>query len=306
MTTKSIAERLADDPDRRHLIDLLLRQQLVQGNEIVARTLSDVCEVVDLPAGEIVIRQGDADTEIYFILSGRVRILVNEREVANRGTGQHVGEMALIDASLKRSATVITTEESTFARVSESAFIRMANASPFVWRHIAIELIRRLDERSKFHKSPNASPILFVGSSREGLAIANALARQIPGHIATVKLWSEGVFGASHFPIEDLTTLLQCSDYAVLLATADDTVTCRGVDAPAPRDNIVFELGLFMGAITRHRTFIVVPRGTDIKIPSDLLGINAVFYDASASMPEEAVRLAALEITAIIQSNGPR
>lgn len=306
MTANSIAERLANDPDRRHLLDILRRQQLVQGNEAVAQALSSACEIVDLSAGEILIRQGDSDNEIYFVLSGRVRILVNEREVATRGTGQHVGEMALVDASSIRTATVITSEQSTFARVSESAFVKVANTHPYLWRNVAIELVRRLDERRKFHRSPNPLPILFVGSSREGLPIAKALASQIPVDVATVKLWSEGVFGASRFPIEDLATLLQCSDYAALLATADDTVTSRGKDTPAPRDNIVFELGLFMGAISRHRTFIVIPRGTDIKIPTDLLGINTVLYDPSVSTPEDAACPAALELTALIQKYGPK
>lgn len=296
----SISDRIAADASGRILIDLLLQQQLLRGNELVAQALAAACRILDHASGSILIRQGDSDNDIYFMLSGRVRVLINEREVATRGAGQHVGEMALVDPSSRRTATVVASEPSTYAQVREPDFVAIANAHPFLWRQIGIELVKRLDERRKFHKSPNATPHLFVGSSREGLPIAKALASQIDPTLAAVSLWSEGVFGASHFPMEDLATRLQCSDFAALVATADDQVTSRGVSTLAPRDNIVFELGLFMGAITRHRTFLVVPSGVDLKIPSDLLGINVVRYDGAASSPDDATRPAACEVSEII------
>jgi predicted nucleotide-binding protein len=279
---------------------------MVEGNELVARSLAQSCEVVSLPVGTVLIRQGDADNDIYFILAGRVRILVNEREVATRTSCQHVGDMAMVDASSQRTATVVSIEPTVVARVSESVFTGIANAHPPLWRSIAVELVRRLDERRKFHQSPNDKPILFIGSSRESLVVAKALAEQISTDVASVRLWSEGVFGASHFPIEDLASLLQCSDYAALVASADDMVTSRGKESQAPRDNIVFELGLFMGALTRYRTFLVVPRGIDIKIPTDLLGINCVAYDLAAPTPQAAAQPAANEIVAAIHNGGPK
>jgi predicted nucleotide-binding protein len=121
-----------------------------------------------------------------------------------------------------------------------------------------------------------------------------------------VRLWSEGVFGTSHFPIEDLATLLQCADYAAIVASPDDIVTSRGSELQAPRDNIVFELGLFMGALSRHRTFLVVPSGIDIKIPTDLLGINTARFDPSARRPQAAMQFAAKEIAVAIRAAGPR
>lgn len=306
MTHNSIADRIVADSERRVLIDLLRRQTLLEGNESVARHLAGQCEVLSLPPESIVIRQGDVDNDIYFILSGHLRIFVNEREVATRTSGQHIGEMALVDAACKRTATVVTVEHSVLARVSEPTFVRIANANPFLWRNIATELVRRLDERRKFHQSPNPQPILFIGSSREALPLATALAAGIPADVAAVRLWSEGVFGTSHFPIEDLATLLQCADFAAIVASPDDIVRSRGSELEAPRDNIVFELGLFMGALSRHRTFLVVPRGIDIKIPTDLLGINTARFDQSARRPQAAMQSAAEEIVVAIRAAGPR
>jgi len=302
----SIAGRIAADKTGRILVDLLMQQQLVRGDESVARALASVCKIFSHATGDVLIRQGESDNDIYFMLSGRVRILINEREVASRGAGQHVGEMALVDPSSRRTATVVSSDTSTYAQVRESDFVAIANAHPFLWRQIGIELVRRLDERRKFHKSPNTTPQLFIGSSREGLAIAKALASQIDPSLATVSLWSEGVFGASHFPMEDLAARLQCSDFAALVATADDHVTSRGIATLAPRDNIVFELGLFMGAITRYRTFLVTQKGIDLKIPSDLLGINVVNYDPAAASPDDAVRASSCEIAEGIKRMGSR
>ncbi len=306
MTRGTIAHRLLSDPHHRLLADLIRRQHLVDGNDTVARAFAKSCWVSSLMGGTVLIRQGDANNDLFLILSGRVRILVNDREVATRCSDQHIGEMALVDPASRRTATVVAIEPTVLAKISEPTFVRVANAHPFLWRSIAVELVRRLDERRKFHRTPNTRPIIFIGSSRESLHIAEALATQIPARVASVRLWSEGVFGASHFPIEDLTSLLQCSDYAVLVAAPDDRVKSRGKSTQAPRDNVVFELGLFMGALSRQRTFILFPRGVDVKIPTDLLGINTVAYDPAASTAKRGVRPAASEIIAVVRNHGPK
>jgi hypothetical protein len=59
----------------------------------------------------------------------------------------------------------------------------------------------------------------------------------------------------------------------------DDAVTMRGKLFSAPRDNVVYELGLFSGALGRERCFFVTPEGTDIHLPTDLLGMTAGWYE---------------------------
>jgi predicted nucleotide-binding protein len=67
-------------------------------------------------------------------------------------------------------------------------------------------------------------------------------------------------------------------DFAVLVAGPDDWVYSKERERLAPRDNVIFELGLFMGALTRDRTYIVQPRDIDLKLPTDLLGITVLHY----------------------------
>ena len=50
---------------------------------------------------------------------------------------------------------------------------------------------------------------------------------------------------------------------------------------PSVRDNVYFELGLFMGSIGPERCFIVMPRNEAFHLPSDLAGITPVDYNSS-------------------------
>lgn len=71
---------------------------------------------------------------------------------------------------------------------------------------------------------------------------------------------------------------MSATDFAILVLNADDMTLSRGSQHSSPRDNVVFELGLFMGALGRNRTLIVLPDDADIKIPTDLLGITPIAY----------------------------
>lgn len=200
----SMLTRFQGDDGRRRLVDLLLAQAVVGGDATIARKIAQVAVVRELLPGNILIEQKSAENDLFLILSGTFRVFVNGREVASRQAGQHVGEMVIIDPSLRRTATVIASEQSVVAQVDERTFSSLADKNPRLWRALAVELCHRLNERRKFHAEPNSKPILFIGSSKEHLAVAEALASGLPRGIASVTLWSDGVFGASKFPIEDL------------------------------------------------------------------------------------------------------
>ncbi len=114
------------------------------------------------------------------------------------------------------------------------------------------------------------------------------------------------MFGASSFTIVDLEAQLKIADFAVLVAGADDQTTSRGVTKEAPRDNVIFELGLFIGALMHRRTFMLLPRGVDIKIPSDLLGLSEIRYDPNEPDNSKAVAGAIKQIQDAISKQGPK
>jgi predicted nucleotide-binding protein len=298
--------RFDGDDGRRRLIDLLRSQSLISGDTVIAAEIATASSLCEIAAGDVLIRQEAADNDLYLILAGGMRIIVNGRDVALRRPGQHVGEMAILDPSAPRTATVVAAEPSIVAKVSEANFVRLAEAHSYLWRALALQLCRRLNERKRFHPEPNVKPVIFVGSANEQVSIAEAMAASIPSHMADAILWSKGVFEPSNFVMDDLDAQLRGADFAVLVAGGDDQVISRGVQSDAPRDNVVFELGLFMGALSRFRTFLAVPKDSKIKIPTDLLGLTCIFYDAVATDPAAAVKTAVDELVEAIAKKGPK
>jgi hypothetical protein len=98
-----------------------------------------------------------------------------------------------------------------------------------------------------------------------------------------VELWSQGVFGLSQGTLESLESKLKSYDFAVFVLTPDDLVVKRGEARLGARDNILFELGFFLGGLGRDRTFMVYDRSRPIEIPSDLAGITAATFEPHTS-----------------------
>lgn len=254
----------------------------------------------------MLITQDAADNDLYFILAGRFSVQVHGREVAHRDAGQHVGEMALIDPKARRSASVVAIEESVVARVSEAAFTGLANQKPRLWRHLARELADRLRQRNVLVRPRNEIPRLFIGSSAESLMIGNDIQAGLQLDKVVVEVWTNQVFGASQFSLEALERMAAEVDFAALVLGPDDRVISRGHESDAPRDNVVFELGLFMGAIGRRRTFLVLPHGLDIKVPSDLLGITPLRYAHHPTHLAASLGPVCSELRKIICERGPK
>ena len=148
---------------------------------------------------------------------------------------------------------------------------------------------------------------MFVGCSSESLSIARAVQSALEHDPIVVRVWTDDTFKASQFPVESLERELAKVDFAALVLSPDDTAISRGTAAGAPRDNLVFELGLFMGALGHSRTFLLHPRGSDIKVPTDLLGFTPLTYQTSPDGPVSiAVAPVCEEIRTAILSSGPR
>ncbi|BBC32169.1 hypothetical protein SGFS_034630 [Streptomyces graminofaciens] len=62
------------------------------------------------------------------------------------------------------------------------------------------------------------------------------------------------------------------------MLTSDDMTVTRGVERPAARDNVLFELGLFIGALGRERTYMLYDRTNPPSLPTDLAGIVPALF----------------------------
>jgi predicted nucleotide-binding protein len=284
-----------------------LSQQTVLAN--VSSAVDEIAPMVRLSSlgpGATLLSQDDAENDLYFILAGELSIVVNGRPIARRGPGETVGEMTLVDPSARRAATVIPLTESVVAKISEADFSALAAKHPDLWRKVALVLSRRLRQRNNLVEERRKRPLVFLGSSREALPLASAMADHFEHDPVDVRLWTDSVSAPSKINIEALEAQIRLSDFAVLALTPDDRLFSRGTEHLAPRDNIIFELGLFMGAAGRERTFLLQARGVDLKIPTDLLGIIPLAFEPDSSKsPSDLVKDVANDLRKVMLALGP-
>lgn len=122
---------------------------------------------------------------------------------------------------------------------------------------------------------------LFIGSSSEELKLAEA-AKAILQNDFDVTIWNESVWDTSVFKINQnfLADLLKASlqfDFGILLGTNDDKVIFRGKEVLQPRDNVLFELGLFTGRLGTSKCAFLIDK--EIKLLSDLNGLTLARFD---------------------------
>lgn len=251
---------------------------MVADNVRIVDKLTKVGDLQQVLSGERIITQNAPDSDIYFILAGSFSVEINGNFVTNRSANTHVGEMALIEPAASRSATVTATEDSVVLKVSEDDFTIIANDHPLLWRTIAVELGNRLRQRSDSIRPRNETPILFIGSSAENLHIAREIQNKLEHDQIEVEVWTDGVFRPSSYTLEDLIKQACKADFAVLVCSADDTAIIRDNEYEIARDNVIFELGLFIGTIGRERILLLHEDSDELKLPSDLLGLNPITY----------------------------
>lgn len=146
-------------------------------------------------------------------------------------------------------------------------------------------------------------PKVFIGSSVEGLKIANAIQAQLDYSCETT-VWKDGIFKLSKNTLESLEKTLNDMEYGIFVFSPDDISKIRDSEKPTVRDNVLFEFGLFMGKLGREKVFFVVPeKCKDLHLPTDLLGINkGVYFERSDDNMRAAVNTFCEEVKEAIES----
>lgn len=124
---------------------------------------------------------------------------------------------------------------------------------------------------------------IFIGSTVEGLKIAYAIQENLD-NFGEITVWDQGVFNPSGIIINKLLQSLNNSDFGVFVFYPDDVTIVRDVEKKTVRDNLIFELGLFVGRLGMEKVFFVTPKDIDkLHLPTDLLGVISGNYDANRS-----------------------
>lgn len=120
-------------------------------------------------------------------------------------------------------------------------------------------------------------PSMFFGSSKESLVIARALRNQLQDDV-NGSLWNERMFSPGDSFLESLIKASSTFDFAAIVFSGDDVIERGEITELAPRDNVLFEAGLFIGRIGRERTIIVADANKRPRIPTDFKGITFAEY----------------------------
>ncbi len=273
-------DRFQGDEGCELRLEAFLTQTIVSRDIALAAELADQAELLEFDSGQTLIEQNGEDDDIYLILSGSFGIHINGRRIGVRGRSDHVGEMAAIEPTQRRSATVVADEPSIVGKLTAQQFASLGKKYPDIYRQISRSLARRLLERNKHVGAFREKIRVFIISSAEarhvGRMVRNAFEHDTNTIIAT--LWTDDVFKVANYTLQDLESQIDDSDFAVAIAHADDVTESRDKTWPSPRDNVVFELGLFMGRLGRERAILMEPREDKVKLPSDLSGITTITY----------------------------
>lgn len=301
-------ERFQGTEGRRRLVDALATHKVVGGNVALAETLAELGELVEFPEDAALIEMGSFDNDVYLLISGAVDILVKGTKVASRGPTDVVGEMAAVDPTLARSATVLASAPVTAVRVTEPQLVEVSQRYPEVYRHLCVLMARKLEQRNHLVRDPSDRIRIFLISSVEALDVARAVHTAFDHDKFDVIPWNEGVFRVTSYTLKTLEDEVDRADFAIAIAHGDDEVHSKNADWPAPRDNVIFELGLFMGRLGTDRAILMEPRDDKVKLPSDLAGITTITYRFSASDRDRAAKLAPAcnRLRDYIVEKGPR
>jgi Predicted nucleotide-binding protein containing TIR-like domain len=154
---------------------------------------------------------------------------------------------------------------------------------------------------------PRTLPSVFVGSSSQGFSVAEAIQSNLAADCET-RIWDQGVIPPAQSTLEALAKAAEDVDFAILVLTPDDVSESRGQRQACPRDNVLFEIGLFVGSVGRLRTFLVVDKTVRMNLPSDLAGVTCTDYRPFSSSDDlrPALGPACISIRRAIKQQGPR
>lgn len=309
----------------RAFVEMVQTFPVVCGDETLAKKICAKCEPRSFLPGGVISAQDSNDEGAYFVVSGDVDVRVNDSSVAKRHAKDLVGELSVMCYGAKRCASMVALTKVEALFIDQNTFVQLTKKHPKMLKLMFNVLAERLRERNDVFRIPNDPPKIFVGSSTKGRIFAHkfvdkvkelveeeACADTVPvkdvvsdtpsrGDIRTIKVnyWDKEVFSPSGTTLNTLIEQSKDVDFAIFALTKDDlTVSEKSASRWLPRDNVIFEIGLFMGELSKERTYLVMDQADfkKLKLPSDLHGFTVAVFDKKkpASLKEKAGEIANL------------
>lgn len=109
--------------------------------EVIER-LADASEALDFAAGQVIVQQGQVGNGLYIVMSGEVRILAGDEELARLGPGETIGELSVLDQQ-PRVASAVASVDSVCLALASWDLIALIEQDP----SLALNLLRQLAGR---------------------------------------------------------------------------------------------------------------------------------------------------------------
>jgi hypothetical protein len=149
-------------------------------------------------------------------------------------------------------------------------------------------------------------PSIFIGSSKEQETVSEAIEVNL-AEAARVTSWKHAFREGQPF-FTELLRLKDRFDFAAIVLTPDDILKSRGKEYLVSRDNVIFELGMFLGSLGSDRVFAVADKSLIPNAMSDYHGVKFIEYDGERARnePNEALSPGCIRIKQAMQREGPR
>lgn len=129
---------------------------------------------------------------------------------------------------------------------------------------------------------------IFIGSTSEGLKFADKVKIEFEKlGKAQCTIWNTDTFQFNESFLDSLSKASVIYDFGIFIASSDDLALIRENIQVVTRDNVIFEYGLFLGALGNNRTFLIQEDGC--KLPTDLLGFTTPRFKRSFKTTQWAV-----------------
>lgn len=295
--------------DPEELVDALLTQNVLGSDRDVARALAEAGELVEFQPGSELLVQNATDTDCYFILAGKVDLRINGETLPyGRGAGDLIGEFSAINPRISRTATVIATEEVVALKCTAAALKVAGRSAKELWRLIAVDLTRKIEQRNQLIAMVNERPKIFMIAAESRIEVAEEL-RLALSKDYDVSFWSEkDLVTPGDIELDVLGRKAREADFGIVFAHPDDLAGPGERMTQDEWETVRFELGYLMAELTRHRTLMMVPAGGDGGTPRLFKGVQPMTYQLPAGGVPLRVALveAADAIRALIESRKAR
>jgi CAP12/Pycsar effector protein, TIR domain len=147
-----------------------------------------------------------------------------------------------------------------------------------------------------YDPAERTKPCVFVGSSSECAKYGVAMKKILEEEGTLSVTYGKDLFGSAGAgtAIEIISKAAEEKfNFAVFILSPDDVRTLRGESSKVPRDNVIFEMGLFIGSLGRDCVFLITSDKRDAKLPGDMGGVNVETWIDDEENPDSAVRSSA-------------